>query len=804
MHDSRTETTGPVSFAEESLTPFAGRTAELDRLGSLLVECELVCVHGPTGIGKSRLCREAGLKFAPSYPDGVAHATLNGVRTRSRLVSALAHAAGFSFYSKSGKLDQLRGYLEGRRMLLICDGIEDFDELEELIDQLLPSLGQAVILCNRRKSLSHSQAAGLSLAGVGCRSAEGRPAPASKLLRSAFEALHGRQFGNGHGQEDRDLCRGLRGNPMALELAAAVLGEIGMQTLLEDLGERLDAARTSGSTPPHEYIVGAMLEILWSRISREERSAVRQLSVFSGAFALEHARELTGSGPGLFRSLRELGIVRPAGPGHACIPGPIRNFAFDRLSQLEQRLVNARNRHSSIYMSFLEQQAKEMRSGHRREAFRRISHQRRDVRKAWLWALESGRTDLVSMGIDGLTGFFEAGSLFFQGVKAFENAVEVLRRLHTRREDLDGEELLAMAQARLGWFLFHTGNLARAEEILSRSLFILRHYGNMRETALTLNYLGNVFQYSGRVRESVVHYEEALSLSMSADDSAGKARVLNNLGIAAAVQGDAESAESYIREFMHISEESGDLVNYAKGLGNLGQVCIQTSRYDGARKIFERHLELNRRLGAPLGMANAYHHLSEVHERLGNSDEALRYSRMALDIREDIGDRRRSVVTRAAMAQALISLDRSKEAWDIMETAISEAMDGGYWLEYLGALGTAAKAAQLAGREERAWQMARQGLEIALERGTRSSLLNVLATAAFLLREADPELAVRTAATVLLQSELRSGVGKVMEALVEGAREKLGRRELEKIQRQASREGLTPVLQAIREREALR
>jgi len=790
-------------FEGRSLTPFTGRRTELDRLGSLLLEHELVCVHGPVGIGKSRLCREAGRGLSSRFTDGIGYAALEGVRTRPRLVSAMAQAAGLSFYSSRGKLEQLAAYLDGRRMLLVCDGIEDFDGLDGLLDGLLPSLGRAAVLCNRRAALSHPEAANLVLDGLDCCGPEGRPGPAAELLQSAFEEMHGDPFPEGERAGLEGLCRSLGGNPMAMELAAAVLGEVSMAALQSDLDERLATPAGDDSALSHEYVVRAMLEILWSRISREERKATRQLSVFSGVFPLEHALELTGAEPGLFRSLRELGMLRPLDEERAYMPGPVRDFAFERLSELEQRLVDARSRHCAIYMSFLESQGGKMRSGRRQEAFRRIFRQRADVRKAWLWALESGRTDLVARGIDGLTGFFEAGSLFFQGVEAFETAVELLRRLHIRRDDLDVEELLAMAQSRLGWFIFHTGDLDRAEEILSRSLFILRHYGNMRETALTLNYLGNVFQYSGRVREAAVRYEEALKLSVAAGDEEGRARTLNNLGIAAAVQGDAERAESYIRRFMQISEEMGDLVNYAKGLGNLGQVCIQTSRFEEAGEIFERHLELNRRLGAPLGMANAYHHLAEVSERLGNSEESLDYSRTALEIREDIGDSRRTVVTRGAMAQALLSLERREEAWEIMETAIHRAREAGYWLEYLGILGTAARAAQTAGREERAWEMVRQGLETALERGTRSSLLSVIATAATLLRDWDMALAAKAAAAVLAQPELRAGVAGVMEELLERARRDLGYEAVEELQRLAYRDGLTPVLQALRERDSL-
>ena len=800
MSENGSGRNAPSPIQGEVLTPFTGRDTELDRLGSLLVECELVCVHGPVGVGKTRLCAEAARKYGSDPFDGVGYAVLEGLRSGRRMLSAIAHAAGLSFYSNSGKLDQLVSYIQGRSMLLFLDSVEEYPELEKLLDSLLPVLGDTVIVCARRSPLEHPAAANLALSGVCCRDSEGEPGAGARLLEHACTALHGRPPGDISRDGAESLCARLSGNPMALELAAAMLGELPLQTLLDELVERLSARAGSTGPPTHDFVVRAMLEVLWSHVSREESNAVRQMSVFSGAFPLRHAEMLTSADEGLFRSLRELGFIRPAGENEVVMPGPVRDYAFERLSALKQRLVNTRDRHCDIYMGFLEQQAEAMRGGRRRRAFEEISRHRNDVRKAWLWALESGRTGMVARGIEGLTGFYEAGSLFSQGVGTFENAVEMLRRLHSRDEGISIEELLAMAQARLGWFLFHTGDMERAEEILSRSLFILRHYGNMRETALTLNYLGTVYQYTGRIREAAVHYEEALKLSMSSGDTDGRARALNNLGIASAVQGDFGRAENSMRKFLEISRETGNRINYAKALGNLGLIKLQTSRYGEAREVFEEHLRLNRELGAPLGIANSYHHLASVHELLGNHEEALRLARSALDIRVDIGDRRRAVVTRSMMAQSLLSTEKPQEAWQLSRTAMEEAANAGYWLEYLGALGIGAVAADDAGNPERAWKMITEGIDTAMEKGTRPSLLNLLGVAASMLWKTDPERSAMIARVVMNQDEIRGDTRRSLSGIIDRAEGELGEQVCGELFAKASRIGIAGALEEVRSR----
>lgn len=787
-----------LPFPGEPLTPFTGRESELTRLGSLLVECELVCVHGPVGIGKHRLCRETARTFADAFPDGVAEADFESLRSRQRIVATLAHSAGLSFYSDSDKLHQLASYLHGRRMLLLCGGLEDFDGLDELLDGLLDGLGETVMLFTRSRPLEHEMVANLGLSGVACRGAEGMPAAGCDLLVQAFKALHEREPGANLTDDLERLCHMLRGNPMALELAAAVLGGLPMESLESDLADRLAKPTGSGAEISHHFIVQAMLEILWANLSREERGTARQLSVFSGPFPLEQARELTGCGQGIFRSLAESGMLRVAGPDKAFVPGPVRDFAFERLSELEQRLKNTRDRHCDIYMSFLARQAEAMRSGRRRRAFDDIAAQRRDVRKAWLWALESGRTEMVAQGMDGLTGFYEAGSLFSQGVQTFRSAVDLLRRLHSHHEDLDIEELLAMAQSRLGWFLFHTGKMDEAEEILSRSLFILRHCGNLGETALTLNYLGTVFQYGGRVREAADQYDEALKLSRSCGDTEGVARALNNVGIAAAIQGDYGRAEGSIEKFLEMSQRTGNRINYSKALGNLGLIHQQTERLDSARETFEKQLELNRELGAPLGMANSFHHLAGINQRLGNHEEALRLARMALEIREDIGDRRRAVITRGEIARILLSLNRPEEAWDAIEAVMDEAPESGFWLEYLALLNVAARAANAAERPGRAWQLTAEGIEIAMERGTRPALLNLLATAALILMDHRPRPAALIALTLLRQNELRTEAAKTARELRSRARSELDGESYRELKKKAMEGGLAPLLREIR------
>src|SRR5690349_18715716 len=93
------------------LTSFVGRTRELAEIVSLLdkPDCRLLTLVGPGGMGKTRLALQLATTMLnddehaasdmASFPDGVFFIPLQPLTSPDFILSALAEAVGFQFYS---------------------------------------------------------------------------------------------------------------------------------------------------------------------------------------------------------------------------------------------------------------------------------------------------------------------------------------------------------------------------------------------------------------------------------------------------------------------------------------------------------------------------------------------------------------------------------------------------------------------------------------------------------------------------------------------------------------------------------
>ncbi|OHB76233.1 MAG: hypothetical protein A2Z34_04525 [Planctomycetes bacterium RBG_16_59_8] len=117
---------------------------------------------------------------------------------------------------------------------------------------------------------------------------------------------------------------------------------------------------------------------------------------------------------------------------------------------------------------------------------------------------------------------------------------------------------------------------------------------------------------SGKVREAVALYADALKEYTRVDDTAGIARVSNNLAVLLALTGKMEAAESTAIQALATYRKLGDDLACARALLNLGSILLQNGKPAEAREIFDLVLPSfaadahpRERARALLGMAQA-------------------------------------------------------------------------------------------------------------------------------------------------------------------------------------------------------
>ena len=129
----------PAAWLSIPLSPLIGREEELAAVCSSVTapNCRLTTLTGPGGVGKTRLARSVAAALDAKFPDGAWFISLEAVRNRDGLLSALANTFGVSEATNVALLDGLCIRLRHSQALLILDNFEQLLPAAPLLVDIL-------------------------------------------------------------------------------------------------------------------------------------------------------------------------------------------------------------------------------------------------------------------------------------------------------------------------------------------------------------------------------------------------------------------------------------------------------------------------------------------------------------------------------------------------------------------------------------------------------------------------------------------------------------------------------------------
>ena len=216
-----------------ALTPFIGRLGELKALNRLLnhPHTRLVTLLAPGGMGKTRLALALAEIAQEDFPDGVTFVALAALTALDGLMMTIADALGLQLFAERGTVEQqVRDYLRDKHLLLVLDNFEHLLEGSPQVANLLTAAHRS--RCWSRHASGSTWTARRFIRWAGCR-IRGRPTP-----KTCWTTARCSCSSNVPGAPIRSLvahdtasivrvCQQVQGMPLALELAAAWVGDAG-------------------------------------------------------------------------------------------------------------------------------------------------------------------------------------------------------------------------------------------------------------------------------------------------------------------------------------------------------------------------------------------------------------------------------------------------------------------------------------------------------------------------------------------------------------------------------------------------
>ena len=614
------------------LTPILGRDALLAELQQRLQATRCLTLTGAGGSGKTRLAQALATAVRAHFPGGVWWTSLERLADGRLLATSLAQALGAADPNKP-PLQRVVEQLKGRAALLALDNCEHLvDDCAELVAQLLRELPQLQVLATSRESLRVAGEVVWTVPPL-----EVPPVlvaePWGKLMQHASVQLLVQRIGQHHHDFTvtpdnaaalAQICRGLDGLPLALELVAA---QVGPQTLTQ-VAQRLDRSLpllnvgTRGNTPHHQTMTAAV-EWGYRLLSPAEAALFLRLSVFVGGWTEDSAAAVCpGLGlqadelPTLLGRLQRVSMVT----SHECggtvrfrLLEPIRQFAWSRL-QAQGELEGLRSQLLAWYADRCKAVALQLSGPEQMAGYRFLETEFDNLRALLHWAQRADLENGLRLA-SSLWRFWQSKGHAKDMLGWFEDALP-------RGTDVS-QQVMADASNSAGVMARTCGLYDVAVHWHSVSLNLQRALGNRRGEAVALNNLCVVArdQFDHLLVEQ--HGRASMAIAREIGDKNLEGLGLMHLGTALRGQNRLAEAQGIFRQSHAIFSTLGDQLTSAALLNYLGGLDLLEGRWPEAGRHFEQALAVNEALANYWGLAISYSNLAALHHAQSQDEAAM-------------------------------------------------------------------------------------------------------------------------------------------------------------------------------------
>jgi predicted ATPase/DNA-binding winged helix-turn-helix (wHTH) protein len=480
-----------------------GQDAAIRVLFDQLLQRRLVTVVGPGGIGKTTVAlaavADATNDAAPARWTTAHFVDLGSLSEGDKVPASLASALGLGALMGEA-LQRLLAFLHDKKLLIVFDSCEHLvSSVAPLVEGILRGAPGVRVLATSREPLGAEGEWVHRLQPLALPPANSRPSASEVLRYGAVElfvercsgALDPRVMTDAEANIAVDLCRRLDGIPLAIELAAARMGALGLRGVAAGLDSRLMLSSKGRRTAvPRQQTLRATLDWSFDLLTPTEQRVLSRLSLFAGAFTLDAATELAGDdtvdADAVEEAVSELvakSLIVSDVTGDEAIFRLLdmtRAYGLDRLAPHPQELAGLRRRHAQACLALLMRAEAAWTWMPTRDFVAKFRSSIDDIRAALNWALApdgDGR-----LGVE-LT--VRATPLFFQLSSTDEHRQYIEKALTVAASGIDRRQELELAVISAHAIFSALGLHPDRDRAFARASALAEQIGDQRLLALT-------------------------------------------------------------------------------------------------------------------------------------------------------------------------------------------------------------------------------------------------------------------------------------------------------------------------------
>jgi predicted ATPase len=611
---------GPTHNLPRTFTSFIGRERELKDVIDLLQANRLITLTGPGGCGKTRLAIEAASASLTLRPGGIWFVDLAPVSDPDLVLATAAEAMNLTETHRHGLDAAIIEFLSTGSPLVTLDNCEHLiGACSDLVERWLASCPSLTVLVTAREPLGIAgeiirRVPGLDVGVDGDRQ---RSSEAVQLFVDRASA-HDPEFEPTEDELDviAQLTRRLDGIPLAIEMAAGLIGALDVGEIVSRLDDRFRLLTGgSGRSLGRQQTLLATVEWSHDLLRPTEQILLRRLATMSGSFSLD-AVDAICEGDGVDRAeivqlLRRLvatsWVIKERGGGQT----RYRMLETSRQYALEKLIASSeaerfRSRHCEWFLDLAENAAEFFLGGaEQANWFDRVDLELDNLRTALAWSLGEGDATIALRISTALTRFWEVRGHWSEALRSFEQALE--------RASGAPDHLRAPALVSASFMAFYRGRLDAARGLAEEGLAAARRVGDEVSEARGMRFLAVTEQRSGDKDAALNWANRAVALSRKTGVGADLAFALQVLG---RLTSDPDEAGAVFSEGLSVARAAKDGVSQIYLLYALGQLAIRKQDEAEARELFNEALGIAHRLRERWMAMNVLVALSRVSEEI--------------------------------------------------------------------------------------------------------------------------------------------------------------------------------------------
>ena len=657
---------------------FVGRAEERATLADVLQTTGVVSVVGTGGVGKTRLAVQVAFDVMDGFSDGAWLVEFAPVTDPASVPRVVAAAVGVAEQPGRSADESLLEALGPKSILLILDNCEHLlDAIAGLAERLSQHCPHLVILTTSREPLEIEGEVVWRvepLQTVDPNVAKGfdelAAADAVQLFGERAALVNpGFRLTEDNVEEVARIVSRVNGLPLAIELAAAALGERSLRGVSDGLSDRF-ALLTRGrrTAPGRHQTLRAALEWSLDLLRADERRLFARLAVFAGSFTTEAVVELCAGAPvdgaeiaSLLRRLVRSSLlnVTPELPDRWSMLESIRELAALELTAAGEA-DDLYLRHRTWFAARVEAVGDDIgRTGHA-SVMRELAADHDNVRRAIENAMAAGEVDIALRICTAMLPFWTSHGDWSEGCQHLAGGLTF---------GGGDEALRGRACAALGSLLLLRGELAEAETWFERARATSASTHDDVTLARSLAGSGYVAFRHSQLDRAEALWEEALTRAERAGNERVAASVLRSLAIVAGSSGQQARAGALLDRAIASAQRASDDQLLRLLLGSSAEMHLWLGHYEMAEDLYGDALTLATAIGDISARPLLLSELGWVALLRGDLVTAQRLSEEAAEMAEDLDSPRvlshalrlsgESLIGRGDVADAAAAFDRA-------------------------------------------------------------------------------------------------------------------------------------------------